>query len=272
FGPSSILYPPRWFKNIIIIAAVTLSVVPGAIKYLGWSSSATYHIEQNSKDLATIVSSEAVISGPYAPVMTLENRLMNFIHMFGVSTPDPDFFKNHPVTHLLLDKSNLEIATKDYPELMEQAVTISKYRIGGRDVSLYRIAEFTGNPAASQYKLSAYEAAMKAYLSQDMESGNRLIEIYDRKYPENMSGNLILAQFSEESKMYAAAERFLKRAIDFSPTDFYLHFRLGEFYIKMYKLTGDLALKSKAEKEFDTALVYNPESRRLIREIDEKLK
>lgn len=272
FGSTSILYPPRWFKNIIILAAVVVSVVPGAIKYLDWSSTATYHIVQNSKDLATIVSSEAVISGPYAPAMTLENNLMNFIHMFGVSSPDSDFFRKNPITHLLLDKSNLEAATKDYPELMEKAVTIGKYRIGGRDISLYRIAEITGNPAAARYKLSAYEAAMKAYLSIDMANGNKYIEIYDRSYPRNMSGNLIMAQFAEENKLYIAEEKFLKRAVDFSPTDFYLHFRLGEFYIEMYKQTGDLTLKSKAEKEFDTALFYNPESRRLVKNIDEILK
>ncbi|PKK84780.1 MAG: hypothetical protein CVT49_01095 [candidate division Zixibacteria bacterium HGW-Zixibacteria-1] len=272
FGPMSVLSPPRWFKNFIIVGAVTLTVVPGAVKYLGWSSTATYHIVRNSKDLVTLVSSEAVISGPYAPVMTLENRLMNFIHMFGVSVVDPDFFKNNPVTHLLLDKSNLEIATKDYPELMEKAVSICKYRIGGRDVSLYRIAEFTGNPAAANYKLSPYEAAMAAYVNKDINSGNKFMEIYDRLNPENMSGNFVLAQLAEENGLYAAAERYLKKAIEFSPTDFYLHFRLGEFYIKMYNLTRDLTLKVKAEQEFGTALVYNPESRKLIRDIDEKLK
>ena len=268
FGPDSILRPPRWFKNFIVLAAVILVVIPGAVKYLGWHNNATYLIEKNSRDLTTVVSSEAVISGPYAPALTLENRFMNLIHMFGVASVDPDFFKKYPVTHLLLDKSNLEIARKNYPELMDKAVSICKYRIGGRDISLYRIAEFTGNPTASRYVMSVYETAIMAYGSGDFERGLQLMEIYEKQFPDNISGNFILGKLAMDNKYYEGAGYYFKKAVEYCPTDFYLHFKLGEFYIEMYKQTGDLTLKAEGEKEFEMARKYNPDSRKLSRDID----
>ena len=264
--------PPRWFKNFIILAAIILTVVPGAHSYLKWSSTATYHTVDNARDMATLISSEAVVSGPYAPAFTLENKFMNLIHMFGVTRADPDFFKKYPVTHLLLDRGNLDIARKQYPEIMDKAATICKYRVGGRDVSLYRIAEFTGNPTAARYVMSAYESAMKAYSEADMPGGLRFMDIYERQFPENQSGHLVIAQLAADNQLFEAAEHHFMKAIEFSPTDFYLHFKLGEFYIKMYKQTGDLTLKGKGEKEFETARKYNPESRRLASDIDKQFK
>jgi len=264
--------PPRWFRNFIILAAVILTVAPGAWKYLQWSSIATRHIVKNAADLTTLISAEAVVSGPYAPVMTLENRFRNLIHMFGVTSADPDFFKKYPVTHLLLDRSNLDIAEKSYPEMMKNKVSLSKYRIGGRDVSLYRIAGHSGNPTAARYVKSAYEEAMDAYIVSDMQRGLGFMEIYERQYPENLTGNLVIAQIAADNGLNDAAETHFRRAIEFSPTDFYLHFKLGEFYINMYKQTGDLKFRKMGEEEFKIARKYNPEARRLARDIEKLLK
>jgi len=263
--------PNRLFKNIFVVTAVLLVLIPGAVRYIGWSQSATFLTVTNSRDLATIVSKEAVISGPYAPAFTQNNRLMNFIHMFGVAKADPDFFNKYPVTHLLLDKSNEQSARESYPDIMDKAVAVAKYRVGGREINLYRIAGFTNNPSASRYTLSPYEMALENYSNSDVALGNKFMQYYLETYPENQTANLASGIIAYENGYYDEAELYFRRAVNFSPTDFYLHFKLAEFYIDMYKLTKNKDLERKGLAQVELALKYNPDSRKLIREIDELL-
>nr|MBN2278572.1 hypothetical protein [candidate division Zixibacteria bacterium] len=263
--------PGRVFRNVFILAAVIAALVPSAIRYISWSDSATFLTVNNSRDLGTILSQEAVVSGPYAPAFTHENRLMNFIHMFGVAKADPDFFEKYPVTHLLLDISNEESAGESYPELMEQAVSIAKYRVGGRDVNLYRVAGFTGNTSARRYQLSSYEHALESFKNEDAVSGHSYLQYYLQNHPDNQTANLASAIIARESELYDEAEYYFKKGIEFNSTDFYLHFKLAEFYIDMYKLTGNTDLEKKGYREIELARKYNPDSRKLIRDIDELL-
>jgi len=232
---------------------------------------ATYTTIANSKDLATILSPEAVVSGPYAADFTQNNKLRNLIYMFGVASVDSAFFRRYPVTHLILDKSNESYAEENYRDVMKNAVSIVRYRIGGRTVTLYRVAYATGNSEAGGYKMSPFEMALYLYSQKDIVGGNSFMKKYLQKYPDNVSANLFSAVLAFDTEFYREADFYFKKAIEFSPTDFHLRFKLGEYYIKMYKITGKADLQDKAMAEFALARKLNPESTQLVEEIDKLL-
>jgi hypothetical protein len=271
FAPASYLSPRRRIKNILIAAAVILTVVPHAVKYLKWSSAPTYHTICNSRDLATVVSPEAVISGPHAAQFTQENRLMNLIHMFGVATVDSAFFRRYPITHLLLDKANAENAREQYPEIMDKASIVVRYQLPNRSVDLYRVAGATGNIQADNYQLSDFEMALYYYSNEDVAGGNEYMVSHLNKHPDNITANLVSGRVATNNAFFDEAEYYFLKTLEFSPTDFHLRFKLGEFYITMYKETQNIEFKDKAMEQFKLARKFNPDSRRLKREINDLL-
>ncbi len=271
FTAVSRLLASRPARYILLIALIAGTILPGAIKYLHWSGRATYCIEANSRDINTVLSPEAVISGPYAATLTLGNINSNLIHMFGVANVDTAFFKRYPITHLLLDKSNEEQAKNNYPEIMRQAKQVSFYYIGTFRVTLYRVAGATGNITADQYQLSNYEIAIDSYFRNQYETGHLYMRRHQTQFPRNLSANYASALLAHEFKIYDEAEMFFKEAVAFSPTDFHLRYRLGEFYIAMNRESGRPEFYEKGKKELELVKKYNPISKQVWKNVDDLL-
>jgi tetratricopeptide (TPR) repeat protein len=247
-------------KKGLVIIAVALTLALGAYRYWDWSGRATYSIVANSKDLAKVLSPEAVVSGPYAAALTIENRLQNLIQMFGVASVDTAFFRKYPITHLIMDRSNEEQAKKNYPQIMKEAVLLSHYYTGGRKVLLYRVAGLTGNLAANEYKPSGLELAMDYYLKQKSDSGHFYMKRFQLRNPDNLTANYVSGVMAFNFQFYDDAEYFLKKSVAFSPTDFHLRYKLGELYIRLADIREDEKYRRMAETEFDAARKYNPSS------------
>ncbi len=247
-------------KKILVLVAVVAAIIPNVYKYLEWSQRATFSTIADSKDLATILSPEAVVSGPYAADLTQENILQNLIHMFGVANVDTSFFRKYPITHLLLDKSNEDYAKKNYPDLMNKASLITHYYVGGRKALLYRVAGLTGNTTADQYQPSGFEQAVSYYLKQKSDSGNYYMKRFQLRNPNNLTANYLSGIMAFDLKYYDEAEYFLGKSVKYSPTDFHLRYKMGELYIRMSRISGKGEYREKAIVELNAARKYNPES------------
>jgi len=129
----------------------------------------------------------------------------------------------------------------------------------------------TGNIQAAGYSLSAYEMALNAYNAEDIPSGHEFMKIHLSRHSANRSANMTSAVLSNNNGYYRDAELYFKKAIDFAPTDFFLHLKLGEFYIKMYNRTSNIDFRNKAVKHFDDALRYNKGSSKLEKDIKKLL-
>ncbi len=249
--------PGRGILAGVAIVFLGVGIIPNLLHYVRWTGEASFTSEAAAKDLATIVSPEAVLSGPYAARLTQDNRLLNLIHMFGVASVDTAFFRRYPVTHLLVDKPNYEAALKQYPEIMKKASLVTEYRITSRMILVYRIAGLTGNIQADNYIFSDYEKS-RYYLSKGvMDSSDFYMRRYLGNCPENLSGNLTYGAAQFERGNMNEAGKYYNRALNFSPTDFHLRYKLGEFYIKMYEITSDSGYFEKAQRQFDLAEKYN---------------
>ena len=249
-----------YVKYVLIAIFIFGGTLPGIVKYTKWTQTAIYCSGSASKDLETIVSPEAIISGPYAARLTQDTKLRNLIHMFGVANVDTAFFRRYPITHVLLDASNEEYAREHYPELMEKAPHVAEYRIANRVVKLYRVAGLTGNIRADHYQMSDFEMIRYHRAMKNNDSTALYIKHYLKYHPDNSSANLVVAIDAGNHGEMNVAEKYMRKAVEFSPTDFHLRYKLGELYIKWFGKTGDTTYYERGVGQLDIAKKLNPTS------------
>ena len=238
--------------------------------FAGWCGRTTYTLRDNSRDVAQCLSEDAVLSGPYGPAVGLAGDLDAVIHMFGVTSPDSALFRKFPVTHLLMDELNEDLARADYPALMSQAVHVCTYHIGLEKVRVFRIAGSTGNPLADLYRLSLIEAAVQLRDNQQDTEAMSLARRFAEKSPDNIVANLLIADILEKEGRLNAAGEYIKKAVEFTPTNYNLSALLAMSYKRQYQLTGEPAYKSEGIKYFERAMNFAPTVAR-IREACEEL-
>jgi 4-amino-4-deoxy-L-arabinose transferase-like glycosyltransferase len=225
--------------------------------YLAWADNPLYTTRQASRDLGLILSPGAVISGPYAPALALENNLGCVINIFGTTRPDSLMFRRYPITHLILEHSNEEVARQLYPQIMDKARLVCHYYVNCRKVSIYRIARITGNPRAAEYLLSNFEMANRFYDRNLSDSGDVYLQRFLKLNPENISGNLFAGFFALSRGLPDSAVTLFTRAMAFSPTDFNLHYLLGKAYLAKADSSGDDAWRFTGQHEIDLATRYD---------------
>jgi len=247
---------PGYFRYSLIGVIILMSVYYQAKNYLDWVKVPLYTMRQASLDLGMILSPGAVVSGPYGPVLAMENKLGCVIHFFGTSRPDPDLFKKYPVTHLAVDDANEKAAREIYPEIMAKALYVCNYNINCDMVTIYNIAPYTGNPEAAAYRPSAYERAAHFYAAKQPDSATHYLQQFLKEYPENVIGNNQAGIYFMAIENYKNAVYYFSKAIEFSITDFKLHFFLGNAYIGLANATGDNSYREKGEAEIELARKY----------------
>jgi hypothetical protein len=235
---------------------VVVSLIYQGQKYMSWARLPLYTTSQASQDLGIALSPEAVISGPYGPALAMENELGCIIHIFGTSRPDPDLFKKYPVTHLALDETNKTVAERIYPDIMRQAIYLFNYNLNFTKVVIYKIAGLTGNSQAASYIPSDLEKAVEAYINLQEKAGSYYLPRYLSKYPENMSGNTQAGAYFTAVEDFKAAAHYYSLAVDYSKTDFKLHFYLGNAYIALADAIGDESFRVKGEAEKELSRKY----------------
>jgi hypothetical protein len=255
---SGYITPASYFKKILVITLIGLILIPGIEDYYDWANRISYKIRDNSIDLGSILSNNAIVSGPYAATLTLNNNKSSIIHMFGVSESNPDFFKEKPITHLLLDYSNEKRAKTDYPVIMNSANMIMTYYIGLKPVKLYRIAGFTENESANKYHLSGFELMMETFKNNKSKIDTSFANRFIKRNPDNISVYLLLAEEAERDNVLTITEKMYKKAVEFSPTNYNLNARMGKFYKERFDLTGIDWYKQEGLRYYENAIRYAP--------------
>ncbi len=250
--------PLRFTARGLVLVVIISTLTIGVLDYTYWSQRPTFTIRDTSRDLGMILNKGAVISGPFAPMLSLENDLDCVIHMFGVSEPDSLLFQKFPITHLLLDQGNETRADRDYHDMMDKSSHMLTYHIGNKKVRLFRIAGNTGNTQADSYEPSLMEIALDMYQKKRIQMGNEAAQRFLSKYPESFTGHLSVATMAETYDQMEVAHRAYKKAIEFSPTNYHLNAMLAEFYKKMYIASEDEKYKEQGLYWFEQALTFAP--------------
>ena len=260
---------PQMVGRVVVVIALGGTILQGAALGAGWFNWPTYTMRDNTADLSMILSPSAVLSGPFAATLTQDNDFGCVIHMFGVVDVDSAIFTRFPITHLLLDKANETRARNDHPYVMGGAVQVCTYRVGVGQVRLYRIAGHTGNPVADKYQRSPFEMLVDHYRSGNTSLMQQYMVQFVQSHPDNISGYMLAGEIAHNTRQYAEAEQLLKKAIEFSPTNYNLIGTLAMIYSNHYTATGNLMYKNLALEKLERALKYAPTSNRMKEEYAE---
>lgn len=247
-----------YFGQAVVVFILVSMVYLNWNQYNLWKDHATFTTLDNSRDLNMILNRDAVITGPYSSTLTIETELKTVIHMFGVTNPDPDFFKNLPITHLLIDNSNEKRAFQDYPEMMKASTHILSYHIANKKVRLYRISGNTGNPIADSYQPSKFEQLVEEYNNVNSKINNQLAIDFLKEHPDNITCYTFLAEVAERDNMFDLAESMFKKAVEFSPTSYNITGRLAKFYHDRFNQTKLSEYKEKSLHYYDMAIWVAP--------------
>ena len=256
------------WRGLTMLVLILISVIVNAGQYASWASSPTYSLNRSSVDLGKILGKDAVISGPYGPGLVWDNELMNIIHMFGVTKPDPELFRTYPITHLALERGgNRDRAFKDYPQVMNQAKIVTTYWLRNIPVDIYRIGEWTGNPKTKGYSLSEFERAKMLVDQGETDSALVLLEEFVSHTPDNYSAHEALTEIYFDMEEFEKAALSLEKAIQFNPTDFLAHQQLGSVYLGLGNQTRQNRYRDLAIEQWEIALELFPENRQLATQL-----
>ncbi len=256
------------FGRAVVLILFVMILVKGVGDYQYWAERPSMSARDNSRDLGMLLSEGAVLSGPFAGELTLENDVGTVIHMFGVTEADPDLFKRFPITHLVLDQGNEDRARLDYPTVMDSATHILTYHIGVKKVRLFRIAGQTGNPTADAYRLSRFEQLQLEFTQESSGRRNELAVEFLQQYPDNISCYLLLAEAAEKDNVFPLAEAMYKKAVEFSPTNYNLNARLAKFCGDRLEESATRRYREQAVYYYEEAIKYAPTVTRLTESLN----
>ncbi len=258
YWPENIRKEAYLVGKALVVIAILGTTITGVLDYADWANRPTFTARDNSKDLGMALNDGAVLSGPYAPLLALENEHEVVIHMFGVAEADPELFRRFPITHLLLDESNERLAKNDYPQIMDSAVLLWTYHVGLDKVRLYQIAGITGNPQAARYRPSLLERAVEGYYDDSTAAGHVFAAQYLEQHPTNLSGYQAVGEVAAAEGHFGLAEQSFRQAVSFSPTNYNLNSRLAQLYKDQYERTGDAELRRRGMEYFEEAIRLAP--------------
>lgn len=248
----------RRYFAYIAVAVVLFTLYEGISPYAQWITRPTRVGQDIANELVQILSKDAVVSGPYGPVLTQGTELASIIHMFGLPKPDPELFLQFPITHLLVDIANELRAKKDYPDIMHKAPVLAEFKYGETNIKLYRVAEFTKNELTARYQLSEFEQARTDLENNDTTGAELILRRLFTVQPNSYTASILLADILQQRDNHKDAEGLIRMAIAASPTSYSLNEHAAKFYVDWFKQNGDNRLSDSALVHYDRAINLAP--------------
>lgn len=215
-----------------------------------------FNLAEARLDIEQIVGDDAVISGPYAPALTMDTRVKSFIHLFGVASVDSTLFDRYPITHLAVDVSNWNTACKDYPQLASLE-PITSYWIRDYEVRLYNISKVFSNAEANSYRETNYEQALSMLHEEQPDSSLALAEQFVLEHPESKSAGVLLVDLLSSRQEFDRVKTLLVSLADRYPTDFFIQMQCGRFLQILGLTRGDQSLMELARWYYERGVNVN---------------
>jgi len=247
----------RMKVTVILVMLLVTAVTVNAFRYYRWHiAEHNFNIKEANYDISQILNDNAVISGPYGPILTVDNNLKSFIHLFGVSKVDHTLFDRQPVTHIALEITNHKKALEYYPRL-KNATQVATYWIRDIEVKLLNVSRVFDNPKARNYQPTEYERAMTFYRSEQYDSAFIYANHFYQLHPTSFSAGLLLSKLLGKRDQADRAGQLLISLANEYPTNFYLQIECAHFLHQMAMMRNDTALLETAKSYYTRAVAVN---------------
>jgi len=236
-----------------------------------WFSNASYTMARFSEDTYQTLGENAVVTGPFAQTLVIDNDLKSFIYMFGLTNREPNLFSRYPLTHLAVDQSNWDAALKDYPVINGSQETLHgtmKYLY----ISMVRVPDTLMQLSGSSYKNSDYETAFQAYAGGDIAAAEVYLNRFLREFPDNRHGLLLGARLYFNRGNFQRCMELLERGNARYHNDYGYLFEAAYIFYSIYLAANDNRAEALAEDYFGRSLGINPDLSDVIGDAKAKLR
>ncbi len=246
FLPARILIVP------VSLLLVGLFVEQGSYLFQGLMLPQT-NLERCNREISQLIDANAVLTGTYAPAMTIDNNLKGVIYFFGSVDVEKELFEKYPITHVITDESNWSKAVRDYP-ILEKAIAVRQFAVRDFIVTLYRMPEANVPP-------TDYEKAILFYYDKQNDSALFYQERFHNRYPDNLSSLASLVVAYGANRKQDKFNLLLSKLVYEYPDNLQMQLFLRDMYNSIYSSTGDVQYRAAADnfdrraKELDPALV-----------------
>lgn len=172
-----------FIRYSIVVLLFLVTAVQSAYVIAEGMSAPRYHLREANRTLSQLVGSNAVITGNYAPALTIDNNIKGVAHFFADKKYDKKLFERFPITHLAIAPV-LQPGIEQQYNLENSLVPIFSTSIRGASMKVLRL-ENRG------YDKSGYERAVDALYDQDLVTANRLMNSLMSDYPLNPAVRLL---------------------------------------------------------------------------------
>jgi len=255
---------PSWIgrrlfnRRFILPILVGLCIIQQAGWIYIWYDTKSYTMKEAGDDVLRIVGKNAVIAGPYAQAVTIDNNLRSFVYMFGLAYSEPDLFRRFSITHLAIDVSNWTKAVADYPELLNSPPP-AQYWIRDIELSIIRIYDAVGLSEDIDYKPTDYEKAQVFY---GQGTNPDSIYYYASKFyaahPRSKAGIKLLGNYYMACGALQSGFNLIDRLISLYPDDFSTYFDKGRANYLFYLRSGNSQFLKDSKYYFQLAREHNP--------------
>ena len=210
-----------------------------------------------NEDLGKIISPGAVISGAYAPVLTMNNNHKAFIHQFGLINSDPNLFDNQPITHLTLDISNFRAAIKQYPQI-EKIQPITTFWIRDVEIKVCNISKAFKNPQALQYRESDYEIAVSYLVQGHYDTALVHLNKFIKENGSSKSADFMLSNILFRAGEFQQVVKIVTNLANKYKTDFFVNLYCGQLLQAIGLINQDNYYIKLSHHYYEQATLVNP--------------
>lgn len=249
-----------------LAALILLSVVFQGYWYYRMASNLTFDMITASQNMENALADDAVLTGPYAPNLTIDNHHKNIIYTFGLKYDDTDLFSRFPITHLVGDYGNLEQAYRKFPQTKDNfEVSLWMFRSAG--VTLNRLGlSFSQMRELPETALEMSDRFLHTRAIGAPDSAVYYAEVFLKDNPGNRAAKRQLFQSLLAQKSYTRAFQVGKELVEENPTDCLAVFSLARSYFYLGKYLKKDQYNVEGAKYLERAIELNPASEEYLRE------
>ncbi len=244
----------------IVMAAV---LIVSAVHLYGWFERKTHTIDEAVRDMKAIVGPDAVIGGPYGPVLADGSGLTGFpLFIAEDFSSTRAILQKYPVTHLAVLNEDWQRLSTTVTELNGASV-VARYWLRDNVVTVIRIAGLF-NTSSKRYQLSSYELALLALEHQDRNTAYALLRTCTERYTDAKSPAITLYHSSISPESMISMQPLIDRLLAANSTDFTINLLAAVYYRHLAATSPSGGYQARAEELKAEALRLCPENETVV--------
>ncbi|MDX9856701.1 MAG: hypothetical protein RBT76_02810 [candidate division Zixibacteria bacterium] len=242
-------HPSRFSRIVAALVAVVI-VIQSACYVARGLGTLRYEMCDLSRDLAQLLPESAVLAGPNAPALTIDNRLRGILEFLGPRPPDRYVFQKNGVTHVAIAPSRWNWL-REHTAVNDSGPNVFNKTVRGSAIQFRRLS-----PAGDSH--TTLDSMIDAFYVGNSVSARALIDRLLARYPDN----LLLQQF--EVNVYYLSRNLpgtlsaIAQLSERYPDNYDVQYGCAMMAVRLYRVSSNVSLLQYAEQYLDRANRLDP--------------